>query len=140
VAFSFGSKKNSKKRQIMSDINITPFVDVLLVLLIIFMVAAPMMTSSVNLELPKGSANPMNQKIQPITISVKADGSVFLQDEPIKLGLIPTRLLEVTGNNLSNKILVRGDKKLDYGRVMEVVKVVSLTGFDQIVLVTEVAQ
>ncbi len=124
----------------MSDINITPFVDVLLVLLIIFMVAAPMMTSSVNLELPKGSANPMNQKIQPITISVKADGSVFLQDEPIKLGLIPTRLLEVTGNNLSNKILVRGDKKLDYGRVMEVVKVVSLTGFDQIVLVTEVAQ
>lgn len=140
MAFSFGSKKNSKKRQIMSDINITPFVDVLLVLLIIFMVAAPMMTSSVNLELPKGSANPMNQKIQPITISVKADGSVFLQDEPIKLGLIPTRLLEVTGNNLSNKILVRGDKKLDYGRVMEVVKVVSLTGFDQIVLVTEVAQ
>ena len=140
MAFSSGSKKNSKKRQIISDINITPFVDVLLVLLIIFMVAAPMMTSSVNLELPKGSANPMNQKIQPITISVKADGSVFLQDEPIKLGLISARLLEITGNNLSNKILIRGDKKLDYGRVMEVVKVISLTGFDQIVLVTEVAQ
>lgn len=140
MAFSSGQKNNSKKRQIISDINITPFVDVLLVLLIIFMVAAPLMTSSVNLELPKGSATPMNEKIQPITISVKSDGSVFLQDEPTKLGFLSSKLLEITDNNLNNKILVRADKKLDYGRVMEVVKTVSLAGFDQIVLVTEIAQ
>lgn len=104
------------------------------------MVAAPLMTSSVNLELPKGSATPMNEKIQPITISVKSDGSVFLQDEPTKLGFLSSKLLEITDNNLNNKILVRADKKLDYGRVMEVVKTVSLAGFDQIVLVTEIAQ
>ncbi len=140
MAFSLGQKNNSKKRQIISDINITPFVDVLLVLLIIFMVAAPLMTSSVNLELPKGSATPMNEKIQPITISVKSDGSVFLQDEQTKLGFLSSKLLEITDNNLNNKILVRADTKRDYGRVMEVVKTVSLAGFNQIVLVTEIAQ
>lgn len=139
MAFSF-DQKNSKKRRIISDINITPFVDVLLVLLIIFMVAAPMMTSSVSIDLPKGSASPSNEKIQPISVSVKSDGTIFLQEEQIKLATLPNRLLELTGNNLSNKILVRADKSLDYGRVMEVVRSVSLAGFNQVVLVTELAQ
>jgi biopolymer transport protein TolR len=139
MAFSFELNR-SKKRRIVSDINITPFVDVLLVLLIIFMVAAPMMTSSINVDLPKGASNPTNEKIQPISISVKADGSIFLQEEAIKLSSLTTRLLEVTGNSLSNKIYVRADKSLDYGRVMEVVKTVSIAGFTQVVLVTEMAQ
>ncbi len=132
--------KNSKKRRIVSEINITPFVDVLLVLLVIFMIAAPMMTSSVNLELPKGTADAISEKSQPITISVKDDGSIFLQDQSIKLALIAGKITEITGGNLNSKILVRADKKLDYGRVMEVVKIVSLAGFSQIVLVTELAQ
>lgn len=139
MAFSFQSK-HSKKRRIISDINITPFVDVLLVLLIIFMVAAPMMTSAINIDLPRGSAAPINEKIQPISVSVKSDGSIFLQEEPVKLGALPTKLLDATGNNLNNKIFVRADKKLDYGRVMEVVKTISVTGFNQVVLVTELAQ
>jgi biopolymer transport protein TolR len=139
MAYSFESNR-SKKRRIVSDINITPFVDVLLVLLIIFMVAAPMMTSSINVDLPKGASSPTNEKIQPISISVKADSSIFLQEEAIKLSSLATRLLEVTGNNLSNKIYVRADKNLDYGRVMEVVKTVSIAGFTQVVLVTEMAQ
>ncbi len=139
MAFSFDSK-NSKKRRVISEINITPFVDVLLVLLIIFMVAAPMMTSSINIDLPKGAANPANEKIQPISVSVKSDGSIFLQDEAIKLGSLPNRLLEMTGNNLDNKIYVRADKNLDYGRVMEVVRTVSLAGFNQVSLATELAQ
>ena len=139
MAFSF-DQKNSKKRRIISDINITPFVDVLLVLLIIFMVAAPMMTSSVNLELPKGTATATSEKSQPIVISVKEDGSIFLQDEAIKLATIPSKLNDITSGNISSKILVRADKKLDYGRVMEVVKTVSLAGFNQVVLVTELAQ
>ncbi len=139
MAFSFDFK-NSKKRRVISEINITPFVDVLLVLLIIFMVAAPMMTSSINIDLPKGAANPANEKIQPISVSVKSDGSIFLQDEAIKLGSLPNRLLEMTGNNLDNKIYVRADKNLDYGRVMEVVRIVSLAGFNQVSLATELAQ
>jgi len=139
MAFSF-DQKNSKKRRIVSEINITPFVDVLLVLLVIFMIAAPMMTSSVNLELPKGTTVATSEKSQPIVISVKDDGSIFLQDEAIKLSLIPNKLTDITSGNLNTKILVRADKKLDYGRVMEVVKTVSIAGFNQIVLVTELAQ
>jgi biopolymer transport protein TolR len=139
MPLSFESKF-SKKRRIISDINITPFVDVLLVLLIIFMVAAPMMTSSINVDLPGGTTNPLNEKTQPISISVKADGSIFLQEEQIKITALPSKLLSLTNNNLSNKIHVRADKKLDYGRVMEVVKTVSSTGFNQVVLVTELTQ
>ena len=99
-----------------------------------------MMTSSVNIDLPKGSATPANEKIQPILVSVKTDGAVFLQDEAVKLSALPAKLLELTGNNLSNKIYVRADKNLDYGRVMEVVKTVSLAGFNQVSLATELAQ
>jgi biopolymer transport protein TolR len=139
MSFSFETKF-SKKRRIISDINITPFVDVLLVLLIIFMVAAPMMTSSINVDLPGGTTNPLNEKTQPISISVKADGSIFLQEEQIKITALSSKLLSLTNNNLSNKIHVRADKKLDYGRVMEVVRTVSSTGFNQVVLVTELTQ
>lgn len=139
MALSFQSK-NNKKRRIISDINITPFVDVLLVLLIIFMVAAPMMTSSVSIDLPRGSATPTNEKIQPISVSVKSDGAIFLQEESVRLGTLSARLLEVTGNNLDSKIFVRADKNLDYGRVMEVVKTISVAGFNQVVLVTELSQ
>ncbi len=136
---NFSDHKNNKKKRIISEINITPFVDILLVLLIIFMVAAPMMTSNVNIDLPKGAAAPTNEKIQPITISIKSDGTIFLQEDAIKLNLLSAKLLEATGNNLSSKIYVRADKKLDYGRVMEIVKTVNLTGFTQVVLVTELA-
>lgn len=139
MAFSF-DQKNFKKRRIISDINITPFVDVLLVLLIIFMVAAPMMTSSIDVDLPKGSTNPTNEKMQPVSVSIKADGSIFLQNEAIKLVALPQHLLEISGNNLGNKIFIRADKSLDYGRVMEVVRLISLAGFNQVVLVTALAQ
>jgi len=139
MAFSFESKY-SKKRRVISDINITPFVDVLLVLLIIFMVAAPMMTSAVNIELPQGSATPISEKIPPISVSIKSDGSIFLQEETVKLSSLSAKLLQLSSNNLGNKILVYADKKLDYGRVMEVIKTVSVAGFNQVVLVTELTQ
>lgn len=139
MSFAFNSK-NTKKRQVMSEINITPFVDVLLVLLIIFMVAAPMMTSSVNIDLPQGAANATAEKTQPIAVSVKSDGSIFLGEEVVKISFLATKLLELTGNNLDNKIHVRADKNLDYGRVMEVVKTISTAGFNQVILVTELAR
>jgi len=123
----------------MSDINITPFVDVLLVLLIIFMVAAPMMTSSVDLELPKGANNSSSQQDDPITVSIKNDGSVYVGDEMVKLKALPETLLQMTNNNITGKIFVRADTKIDYGRVMEVVKVINSSGFTQVVLVTELS-
>ncbi len=138
MAFNQPNKSNnSRKQRIISDINITPFVDVLLVLLIIFMVAAPLMTSGVNVDLPKGASSPIDEKSQPIIVSIKADGSVFLQDEPLKLALLTAKLLGTTNNNLNSKIYIRADQGIDYGRVMEVVKTINLGGFNQVVLVTE---
>lgn len=127
-----------KKRKIISEINITPFVDVLLVLLIIFMVAAPMMTSKVDVNLPSGSNKNDNLgQNQAITISVKIDGSIYLQDNPIKISKLSSALNELTAKNFSSKIMVRADKSLDYGRVMDVVKEIGVAGYSQVVLVTE---
>ena len=136
MAFS-SPKKNGNKRAVISDINITPFVDVLLVLLIIFMVAAPMLTSSVDINLPQGAETANEEKLQTITVSVKSDGSIFLQDDLIKANILATRLKEISANNFTRKIFVRADKALDYGKVMDVVKTISLAGFAQVVLVTE---
>ncbi len=136
MAFS-SPKKNGTKRAVISEINITPFVDVLLVLLIIFMVAAPMLTSSVDINLPQGAETANEEKLQTITVSVKSDGTIFLQDDPIKSSILTSRLKEISANNFTRKIFVRADKSLDYGKVMDVVKTISLAGFAQVVLVTE---
>ena len=136
MAFS-SPKKNGNKRAVISEINITPFVDVLLVLLIIFMVAAPMLTSSVDINLPQGVETANEEKLQTITVSVKSDGTIFLQDDPIKSSILTSRLKEISANNFTRKIFVRADKSLDYGNVMDVVKTISMAGFAQVVLVTE---
>ena len=136
MAFS-SPKKNGTKRAVISEINITPFVDVMLVLLIIFMVAAPMLTSSVDINLPQGVETANEEKLQTITVSVKSDGTIFLQDDPIKSSILTSRLKEISANNFTRKIFVRADKSLDYGKVMDVVKTISLAGFAQVVLVTE---
>jgi len=136
MAFS-SPKKNGTKRAVISEINITPFVDVLLVLLIIFMVAAPMLTSSVDINLPQGVETANEEKLQTITVSVKSDGTIFLQDDLIKSSILTSRLKEISANNFTRKIFVRADKSLDYGKVMDVVKTISLAGFAQVVLVTE---
>jgi len=140
VAISSISKKNkSKKRNIINDINVTPFVDVLLVLLIIFMVASPMLTSSVNVDLPQGSSEPIKEKTQPIVISINNEGSIFLQDDPIKISSINKEIIKITNNDFESKIFIRADKSLDYGRVMELLKTLNIGGFKNVMLVTELA-
>jgi biopolymer transport protein TolR len=137
---SLEPQHNNKKRRIVSEINVTPFVDVLLVLLVIFMVTAPMMTSSINVALPQGTDNQLVEDIAPIVVSIKQDGVIFLEEKETKLAFLAKDLLQLTNNNLENKIHIRADKDLDYGRVMEVVKTISLAGFDKVILVTELAQ
>ncbi len=140
MGVNLSSNRGNKKRRVISDINITPFVDVLLVLLIIFMIAAPMMTSGVDVTLPKGAGEPNDDKIHPIVVSVKPDGSILLEEESVKLSNLSSKLIEVTKNDLNSKIYVQADQTLDYGRVMDVVKTINLGGFSQVILVTELVQ
>ena len=121
----------------MSEINVTPMVDVMLVLLIIFMVAAPLLTVGVPVDLPETNAPTINEPKEPLVITVKADGKLFLQNSPIEDDDLVPRLQAITKNNPTADIYVRGDRAVDYGRVMGVLGMVSGAGFSKVSLITE---
>jgi biopolymer transport protein TolR len=121
----------------MAAINVTPFVDVMLVLLIVFMVTAPLLTVGVTVDLPTSRASPLPGQDEPLAVSVDRTGEVFLQDTPITLEQLGPRLLAITERNPEARIFVRGDKVIDYGRVMEVVGAIHAAGFGKVALVTE---
>jgi biopolymer transport protein TolR len=136
-------KRRGRRRAVMSEINVTPFVDVMLVLLIVFMVSAPLLTVGVPIDLPQSQAKALEQNNQPLTISVNVDGQVFLQDEESKLDdLVPKlkAIIQARGGKPDDLIYVRGDKKADYGTMMRVMGRISAAGFQRIALVTEVEQ
>jgi len=132
--FTVGKRQ---RRQPMSEINVTPMVDVMLVLLVIFMVTAPMLTVGVTVDLPKTKAAAVPGDDEPLAISIDAEGKIFLQETLLELeGLVP-RLLAITANNQDVRIFVRGDKTINYGRVMEVMGTVNSAGFRKVALITE---
>ena len=127
----------------MAEINVTPMVDVMLVLLIIFMVAAPLLTVGVPIDLPQTQANAVNQdNKEPITLSVKENGQVYLGDSEIKYEDLVSKLQAVTQarGGFDERIFVRGDKKANYGAIMRVMGRLSGAGFKKVALVTEVEQ
>ena len=124
----------------MSEINVTPFVDVMLVLLIVFMVTAPLLTVGVPVDLPKTRAQPLSQDREPLSVSVRRDGRIYLQKMPVDEGDLVPRLTAIAANGYEQRIFVRGDKAVDYGRVMEVMALISSAGFTHIGLVTDVAR
>ena len=124
----------------MAEINVTPFVDVMLVLLIVFMVTAPLLTVGVPVDLPKTHAPALGQDREPLSVTVKRDGHIFLQNTPIAEDDLVTRLTAISQNGYDQRIYVRGDKSVDYGRVMEVMGLLSAAGFTHIGLVTDAAK
>jgi biopolymer transport protein TolR len=124
-------------RRPMAEINVTPFVDVMLVLLIVFMVTAPLLTVGVTVDLPETASSPLPGQDEPLTVSVARDGAVFLQDSEIDLPDLGPRLMAITARRADARIFVRGDKVIDYGRVMEVVGAIHNAGFGKVALVTE---
>jgi biopolymer transport protein TolR len=124
----------------MSEINVTPFVDVMLVLLIVFMVTAPLLTVGVPVDLPKTKAQPLSQDREPLTVSVRRDGSIYLQNTRVAEDDLVPRLTAIAANGYDQRVFVRGDKAVDYGRVMQVMALVSAAGFTHIGLVTDVAR
>ena len=127
----------------MSEINVTPFVDVMLVLLIVFMVSAPLLTVGVPIDLPQSQAKALPQDNEPLTISVNVDGKVFLQDKQIELDdLVPKlkAIIDARHGDPNELIYVRGDKKVDYGTMMRVMGRISGAGYHRVALVTDVEQ
>ena len=121
----------------LAEINVTPLVDVMLVLLIIFMVTAPLMTSGVSVDLPKTSAQPLNTDSEPLTVSINAEGAIFLQNEPVDLPDLVAKLQAIAQNNPDRRIFVRGDKELPYGRIMELMGIITQGGFTHVALLAE---
>jgi len=135
-------RHRSRRRAVMSEINVTPFVDVMLVLLIVFMVSAPLLTVGVPLELPQSQAKSLDQDREPLTISVNVQGQVFLQNSQIQVDDLVAKLQAVTEarGGADARIYVRGDRKVDYGTMMRVMGRLSAAGYHRVALVTEVEQ
>jgi biopolymer transport protein TolR len=130
--------RRSRRRRPISEINVTPFVDVMLVLLIVFMVTAPLLTVGVPVDLPKTKAQALSQDREPLSVSIKKDGRIYLQNTPVAEDDLVPRLSAIASNGYDQRIFVRGDRSVDYGRVMEIMALISSAGFTHIGLVTDV--
>ncbi len=133
-------RRRTRRGGAINEINMTPFIDVILVLLIVFMVAAPMMTAGVPLDLPQTKAAPLNSDAKPVTLSIKATGQIFLGETELTDEAIVGKLNEVAKQGFDERIFVRGDKKVDYGRVAQVMSIVTTAGYKRVALVTEIDQ
>jgi biopolymer transport protein TolR len=135
-------RRRHRRAGVMSEINVTPFVDVMLVLLIIFMVAAPLLTVGVPIDLPQTQAKGLDQDREPLTVSVTVKGQVFLQNTEVPIEELVPKLQAITQarGGMDERIYVRGDRKVDYGTVMRVMGRLSQAGFRRVALVTEVEQ
>ena len=120
----------------MAEINVTPFVDVMLVLLIVFMITAPLLTVGVPIDLPETQAKQMEGDSQPITVSIGPDGKIFLQEEEVDAEKLVSTLQAIAQNGLNERVFVRGDKNADYGTIMKVMGRLNSAGYKRIGLVT----
>ena len=121
----------------LAEINVTPLVDVMLVLLIIFMVTAPLMSTAVNVDLPKVNASPINQDSEPMNVSVNGEGQVYLQDAQVELPDLVGKLQAIAQDQKDRRIFVRGDKGNSYGRMLEIMSTIIQGGFTKVSLLTD---
>jgi biopolymer transport protein TolR len=132
--------RGQRRYRPMSEINVTPMVDVMLVLLVIFMITAPLLTVGVPVDLPKTQAAQINEAIEPLVISIDAEGKIFIQETETEMEALIPRLQAITGSKPDTRIFVRGDRTIQYGRIMEVMGRVSSAGFSKVALVAEMPQ
>ncbi len=132
-----GSSRGRGKYSPMSEINVTPFVDVMLVLLVVFMVTAPLLAVGVPVDLPKTDAANLEEKEEPITISIDIEGKIFVQETEVSLDDLVPRLLAVSKSRAQTRIYVRGDKNIDYGRVLVTMGQITAAGFSRVALISE---
>ena len=132
MASGHAARRRSKP---MSEINVTPFVDVMLVLLVIFMITAPLLTVGVQVDLPETKASTIKGNDEPLAVSVDKDGKVYIQDSETAVDAITAKLRAISSNNSDIRIFVRGDSGVNYGRVMEIMGVINAAGFRKVALI-----
>ena len=133
MAFKINRSKNTP----MSEINVAPFVDVMLVLLIIFMVTAPLLTVGVQVDLPESAADSLPDDQEPLTISINSKGELYIQEHKVTFQKLIPKLLAIAKNRTDTRIYVRGDKTINYGRVLEIMGLLSGSGFTKVALISE---
>ena len=129
-----------KKNRVISQINVTPFVDVMLVLLIVFMITAPLLTVGVSVDLPKTKASQLNSKGDPIIISIKKNGELYIQEREIDTLQLSPRLKAISSGNKNLRIYVRGDKDVPYGLVLNTIAKIKSSGFKKVALVAKLQE
>ncbi|HQT88126.1 MAG TPA: protein TolR [Acidiphilium sp.] len=130
-------RSGGRRYKPMAEINVTPLVDVMLVLLIVFMITAPLITSGVTVNLPKTNAQPVNSDATPITITVKSTGDVYLQDSPVQLSNLVATLQQIAKHNTDRRIFVRGDTSVPYGTMLKVMATITQGGFTKVALLAQ---
>jgi len=130
-------KLRRSAKEPISEINVTPFVDVMLVLLIIFMVTAPLLTVGVQVDLPETSADTLPEDMEPLTLTINAKGEIFIQETKVEYEKIIAKIVAVSNNRKDTRIFVRGDKTINYGRVLEIMGMLSGSGFTKVALISE---
>ena len=136
----FGGSNRGRRRRSMqplSEINVTPFVDVMLVLLVIFMITAPLLTAGVNVDLPKSAAKAIKGKDEPLSVAVTSEGKIYIQKTEVTLDDLAKKISAIAGENKELRIFIRGDEKVDYGNVMAAVGEINAAGFTKVSLITE---
>jgi len=132
-----GGRGRRRRRGLVAEINVTPFVDVMLVLLIVFMVTAPLLTAGIQVELPKTKAEALPADKEPLTVTILSDGRVYLQDTEIETADLLPRLQAISNSGYDQRIFIRGDSSAQYGRIAEVMALMSSAGYRNLGLVTE---
>lgn len=138
AAWLGGSGRSGRRYRPMSEINVTPLVDVMLVLLVVFMITAPLLTVGVPVDLPETEAAQLTDRDEPLVVSVDAEGKVYIQETEVGLDGLAAKLRAVMGARQDTFVYVRGDRAIDYGRVMEVMGALAAAGFDKVSLMAEV--
>ena len=131
------SKRKKQRYTQMSEINVTPFVDVMLVLLIVFMVTAPLLTVGIKVDLPKVKATALTDIKDPIEITVKLDGEVYIGESKVEVENLIPRLNAITEQNTEARIYIRGDRVVAYGRIMEIMSIINSAGYIKVALITQ---
>ena len=138
IAAGRQARVGRRRARLVAEINVTPFVDVMLVLLVIFMITAPLLTAAVQVDLPRTQAAQATGQDEPLVVSINAEGKLFLQETEFDVDTLVARLRAITQNKADQRIFVRGDKNLPYGKIMETMGALSAAGFSKVALVAEV--